>query len=120
MSTIIILAILIAICIFAIINSKKHFKGESGCCGGESVEKTEKTLNYIADKKKIFISGMHCKNCARKIESAINDVSYLACKVNLKENLAIVTGSQTINEEEIKNIIEKLGYKVVNKIQETK
>lgn len=40
MSTVIILVILIGICIFAIINSKQHFKGEGGCCGGGSVEKT--------------------------------------------------------------------------------
>ena len=119
MSTVIILVILIGICIFAIINSKKHFKGEGGCCGGGSVEKTEKTLNYIADKKKVFISGMHCENCANKIENAINDVSYLACEINLKENLAIVTGNKTINAEEVKKIIEKLGYEV-NKIEEVK
>lgn len=119
MSTAIILIILIGICIFAIINSKKHFKGEGGCCGGTGIEKSEKTLNYIADKKKVFISGMHCKNCANKIENAINDVSYLACEVNLKENLAIVTGNKTINEGEVKKIIEKLGYEV-KKIEDVK
>lgn len=47
MSTVIILIILIGICIFAIINSKKHFKVEGGCCRGGSVEKSKKTLNYI-------------------------------------------------------------------------
>lgn len=119
MSTFIILIILIGICIFAIINSKKHFKGAGGCCGAGSVEKSQKTLNYISDKKKVFISEMHCKNCANKIENAINDVSYLACEVNLKENLAIVTGNKIINEEEVKKIIEKLGYEV-NKIEEVK
>ena len=119
MSTVIILIILIGICIFAIINSKKHFKGEGGCCRGGSVEKSKKTLNYIADKKKVFISGMHCENCANKIENAINDVSYLACEINLKENLAIVTGNKTINAEEVKKIIETLGYEV-NKIEEVK
>lgn len=55
---------------------------------------------------------MHCKNCANKIENAINDVSYLACEVNLKENLAIVTGNKTINEGEVKRLLKNLDMKL--------
>ena len=68
---------------------------------------------------KLNLKGLDCANCANKIENAINDVSYLACEVNLKENLAIVTGNKTINEEEVEKIIEKLGYEV-KKIEDVK
>ena len=55
---------------------------------------------------------MHCQNCVNKIENAINKISYLACHVNLDEKKAIIQSTQIIDEEEIKNMISKLGYHI--------
>lgn len=112
MSTAIIIMILIIICFFAIKNSQSHFKGEGGCCGGGDIELSEKTLNHIMDQKKVYIKGMHCENCVKRITNAINDKSYLVCHVDLKKNIAYIDGSQMIDNNEIQDIIEKLGYQV--------
>lgn len=114
MGTIVICLILLVIVIFAVKKSMKHFQGGGDCCGGGSVvTSTNKVLSQVLDQRVVIIDGMHCENCARRIENAINEVSYLACHVSLDENKAIVESTQMIQDEEIVSIIKKVGYHVV-------
>lgn len=114
MSTIIVCVILALIIIFAIINSAKHFRGEGGCCGGGSseIKVKKKRLSDIKATLIISIDGMTCKNCSSRIQNKLNEMDSVSADVNLHKKQATVEIEDGISEEDIKAVIEKLGYTI--------
>jgi len=66
----------------------------------------------------IPISGMHCVSCAQKIESTLKKLDGVVnANVNFATEKATVEFDENvINENEINNAIEQLGYKVIKEI----
>ncbi len=66
------------------------------------------------DKKTFKISGMHCASCAVKIERALAKTSGIkSATVNLASEKLFLEYDQTkVSLDEIKKIIERLGYKL--------
>lgn len=110
----IVLLILAVIIVLAICNSRKHLKGEGGCCGGggQTVEEHKELDAPAIGEKIVYIEGMHCDNCKNRVEHAINRMEGAVGKVNLKKNLAYVRYSKEISEEELIRNIERLDFKV--------
>lgn len=69
---------------------------------------------FHRDKKKIIgIEGMHCDNCAKKIEVALeNLVDISKATVDLKKKQVIIRYTNTIDDFLIRDTIEKLGYTI--------
>lgn len=66
-------------------------------------------------KKIVTIEGMMCDHCKTKVEKSLSQIENVCkVKVNLKDKTAIIYYNNNINEEEIKNNIAKLDYKVIN------
>lgn len=92
--TIVIVAVLAAICIYSIKKYRKNL--ESGCCGtgddgpGELVEPEDKDESHYPYHAEITIGGMHCENCARTITNAMNRIDGVWGKVDLNTNKATV------------------------------
>lgn len=64
-------------------------------------------------RKVINIEGMTCEHCAKKIETALeNLVDISKAKVDLKKKRAIATYDNTLDEILLQETIEKLGYTV--------
>ena len=66
-------------------------------------------------KKVVTIEGMMCEHCKNKVEtslSSINNVSKV--KVNLKNKTATIYSTKSISNDDIKNSISKLDYKIIN------
>jgi len=64
-------------------------------------------------KIKLKISGMHCDSCAKMIEMDLED-KVKRISVSQKQGKADVEfDEKKISEEKIKEIITKLGYKVI-------
>lgn len=112
MGTYIILLVLVIVVFFAIKSSRTHLKGEGDCCGGSGETFTEKHLNQVLDQRKVYIGGIHCQNCEKKIKTAINKIAYLSCNDIENQKIAIIKANQMIKDDEIQEIIEKTGYKV--------
>jgi len=114
MGNIIIGFILAVIVFFAIRSSMKHFRGEGGCCGGGSVPKPKKKKLSGAKvaQKRILIEGMHCENCKNSVESSLNQIDGVVAKVNLKKNVAIVSMSRMIEDEELRRAVEVVDFQV--------
>ena len=75
MGTYMICGILIIVIVAALLGSRKHFKGEGGCCGGGGDVKIKpKHLDTIVATKKLHIEGMSCVNCQNRIENALNGI----------------------------------------------
>lgn len=115
MGTYIIIGILVVCVIFAVINSAKHFKGESGCCGGGSEIKVKKQhIKDVVETKEIIIEGMTCDNCRKRIENRLNSLQQVNAKVNLRKKKAIVKLGEALSDDLLKSAIESMGYKVVS------
>lgn len=114
MENYIIVGVLLVILVFAMLNTKRHFKG-GGCCGsGSKIIRSGKKLSEPkVGEKVLVIEGMHCENCEIRVENALNRLDGAACKVNLKKKTATVSFSREIPVELLKETVEKMGYKVV-------
>ena len=115
MEDIIIIAVLAAVVAFAIIRSIRHFKG-GGCCGsGSTTIRSKKTLTAPVIREKLLtIEGMHCENCAIRIENALNRLEGVLCRVHLKKKTAIVSLSTEAADSLLKETVECPGYTVTD------
>lgn len=110
----IIIGALIILMFVGIRSSIKHFKGESGCCGGgSSVKVKRKKLKQVVRQKTVMIEGMTCEHCKARVESSLNALDGVAAKVNLKKKTAVVSMERDVSDEQIKKAVENAGYEVV-------
>lgn len=112
MENYIIIAILVVILFFAIRSSIKHFRGEGDCCGGGTYKARKKKLNSVADKKVFVVEGMSCQHCVNRVMEAVNSLDGASAVVHLKRGLVTVSMEHKIDDEVIKDAIEKAGYTV--------
>lgn len=92
----------------------KHFKRQSGCCGGGgSVPKQKKIIRNAHYRKVMKLEGLHCENCKNNVEKAINSIEGAAAKVNLKEQTAEVVLEREISDEQLKERVENAGFRVI-------
>ncbi|MBQ7801132.1 MAG: heavy-metal-associated domain-containing protein [Oscillospiraceae bacterium] len=111
MENIIIIAIVLIAVVAAVIRSRKHFKG--GCCGGSTVVHSEKKLTEPKIGEKLLtIEGMHCENCAVRVENALNRLDGVACRVKLRKKTAVVSYSREVPDALLRGTIAKAGYQV--------
>ena len=120
----IIMVVILIVLIFAVKGSLKHFKGEGACCGGGSgsvkpKKPKKKTLDGpVIGRRTIRISGMHCQNCVNSVTNALNAIDGVSAKVNLKDNSAEVSFDRPVDVADLKQAVEKAGFKVVSISQE--
>lgn len=113
MGNVIILAILLVMVVLAVNSGRKHFKGSGCCCGGGGEERPHKKLEEPAIGQRVLsVEGMHCESCQARIEKAIDRLDGVVCKTNLHKKTATVTFSQPVSDDTLKEIVEKLGYRV--------
>lgn len=113
MENLIIIVILAVLIVIGICSTKKHFKGESDCCGGGApIEVEEKKLENVITQKTVKIEGMTCEHCKAWVEKSINKIDGAAAKVNLKKKEAVVSLEKAVSDEEIIKAVEDAGYKV--------
>lgn len=113
MGNIIILGILLVMVVLAVNSGRKHFEGSGGCCGGGGEERPHKKLEEPAIGQRVLsVEGMHCESCQARIEKAIDRLDGVVCKTNLHKKTATVTFSQPVSDDTLKEIVEKLGYRV--------
>ena len=110
----IIITILILIIVIAFSSTIKHYASRGGCCGTASIKKKKKKLSKIIYTKTFFIEGMHCKHCKIRVEEIVNDIKGICGKVLLKKGILIISYAEIVDDEIIKNRIEKAGYTVTS------
>ena len=110
----IIVGIILVMLVFALLRAKKHFAG-GGCCGsGSNTIRSHKELSSpMIGEKKMLVEGMHCANCQARVENAVNRLDGVVCTVNLRKKTATVSYSKEVPDAALKEIVEKLGYKVL-------
>lgn len=104
-------------------NGKKYYFCSKNCYdkfNRQITSKSNKSSSKINSKNKIQkitlpISGMHCATCSQTIEKALSKASgVIKASVNFASEKANVEFDENkINEDSIKNIVKKTGYKVI-------
>lgn len=65
-------------------------------------------------KKKVFVEGMKCNNCANHVKEALLGVEGItSTEVNLSDKYALIETNVEVNEETIKRAVNSEKYKVV-------
>ena len=65
--------------------------------------------------KTIYIEGMSCGHCSKRVEAALKSVNGVkSVKVSLEEKKADVVLKNDIDNEVLKNAVEDVGFEVVN------
>ena len=77
-------------------------------------DQAEAHLDTIVATKKLHIEGMSCVNCQNRIENALNGMAQVNAKASFKKGEAIVKLGADIPEDELREAVEKLGYKVTS------
>lgn len=108
----IILAVLIA---FGVWKTVKKIRHGSSCCGEHEAPPAKIRISDT-DKKhypylyELKVDGMHCSNCARKIENAFNSQSGLWAKAEIGEKKVCLRSKELVGEEILRRIVSDAGY----------
>ena len=117
MINVILVVIIAAICVLAGRSAVKHFRGESSCCGGGDgvlVEKKRLT-SPVVERRTVFIEGMKCSECEKKVWAALNRIEGLSVKkTSSKKGQAVYEASRNVGVEELLAAVESAGYKFLN------
>ncbi|WP_457944225.1 heavy metal translocating P-type ATPase [Caproiciproducens sp. LBM24188] len=70
-------------------------------------------------KKVITIQGMSCEHCQKRVEDALNAITGVEAKVDLKKGTATVSMKDPVDDETLKKAVSDAGYKPV-KVEEKK
>ena len=113
----VVIIVLLGIVALAVLGTIKRIRYGSSCCG----EKTppEKKVK-VKDRNKasypfvyrLKVDGMHCANCARRVENAINSLEGCWAVVDLGKKEVTLRTKRETTEQDMSAVIAKAGYTV--------
>lgn len=95
----------------------KRFKFEHSNKQENKTEKQEikiESREVKMNKKVMKIEGMMCKHCVAHVKRALESIEGVSAEVSLENNEAVVTSVNELNDEVLKNVVEKEDYKVIS------
>ena len=106
--TVLICLALLLIVVFSVRSYLKKLK--TGCCGsgGDQVKRVrpgDRDVSHYPYAKVVRVEGMHCQNCARRIENAFNAKEGFYAKVDLGKKTALVRSKREVPDEELKQVV---------------
>jgi len=115
MSTAIIVIILLAVVALAIKSVIHRIRHGSACCGERDAP--EKKVK-IQDKNKanysfsydMQVDGMHCSNCVRHVENALNSNEGIWAKASLEEKKVTILAKEKRDIKQLEKIVADAGY----------
>ena len=84
--------------------------GAAAAAAAEITSPGKKKLSHVAGQKTFQVEGMHCEHCKVRVEEAVNDIKGAAGKVDLKKGLLTVSYAESLDEEQVKQKVERAGY----------
>lgn len=118
MGTIAILFVLAIIVVCAILNTRKRIKYGSSCCGThdaapKKIKVKDKNKSHYPHTYSLIVDGMHCSNCARRVENALNAKEGVWASVKLENNTVLVRSKSQLKWAELSKTISDAGYTLI-------
>ena len=118
MGTIIIIFVLIAIVVVAIFSIRKRIKYGSACCGTrdaspKKIRVRDKNKSHYPYTYTLTVDGMHCSNCATRVENALNAKEGIWASVKLETKSVLVRSKNPIERDELSKAISDAGYTLI-------
>ena len=119
MGTAIILLVLVGICVIALASVRKRIKYGSSCCGThdaplKKIKVHDKKASNYPYTYTLTVDGMHCSNCARRVENVLNSKDGVWATVYLEKKSVLVRAKTSIENAELSRIVSEAGYTVID------
>ena len=119
MGEIIVVMTLILILALAVYGTVRRIRYGSSCCGTK--EAGEKKVR-VKDKNKanypftyvLSVDGMHCSNCAIRVENSLNETAGRWAKADVGKKEVLLRSKKAETESEISGIISSAGYTMLS------
>lgn len=118
MGTTIVICVLAIIVVCAILSIKKRIKYGSACCGTrdatpKKIKVKDKNKSHYPHTYTLIVDGMHCSNCARSVENALNAMDGVWATVKLENNTVLVRSKNPMQWEDFSKTIGDAGYTLI-------
>lgn len=112
----IILFIIIALAVFGTVKRIRH---DSSCCGEheaapKKIRVADKYPGHYQYTYELLVDGMHCSNCARRIENAFNSNIGLWTRASIGERKVFLKAKSQIRDEDLRRIVSEAGYTLLS------
>ena len=118
MGTIITLLILLIITLVAVKSTINRILHGSACCGErdapeKKVKVQDKNKSHYPFKYVLSVDGMHCSNCTRHVENALNSIDGVWATASLERKSVTVLSKIKLEAEDLESEIREAGYTVL-------
>jgi copper chaperone CopZ len=112
---VIIYIVLALVLIFAVWGVIKRIRHGSSCCGEheaapKKVRAKDTNKSHYPFVYELDVDGMHCANCARRVENGFNSESGLWARADIGRKKVFLRSKTQLDEPQIKKIISDAGY----------
>ena len=119
MGTVVVLLILAAIIAFAVFGTIKRIRYGSSCCGErdpapKKIKVSDKDKSHYPYAYELGIDGMHCSNCARRIENDFNKIPGMWAKADVSKKQVILMTKEQVEQNECFKIVSDSGYTMIS------
>lgn len=116
---IIILVLLIGSAVAYMVKAKKNGVKCIGCpaggsCPGSGKMPKKKLSGRVVGRRTMKISGMNCAHCAMDVTKILNQIDGVSAEVDLSKGSARISYDREIDDDVLKNAVEKIGYQVTS------
>ena len=118
MGSILIIAALVLIILFAIKSVIHRIRHGSACCGErdapqKKVKVKDKNKAHYPFQYILTVDGMHCSNCTRHVENALNSLDGIWATADLQDKEVLVLSKSIRENSELEKIVAQAGYTVL-------
>lgn len=119
MGTVVVLLILAAIIAFAVFGTIKRIRHGSSCCGErdpapKKIKVSDKDKSHYPYAYELGIDGMHCSNCARRVENGFNKIPGIWAKTDVSKKQVILMTKEQVEQNECFKIVSDSGYTLIS------
>ena len=114
------LALIIALAVYGTVKRIRH---GSACCGEhepppKKVGVRDKNRNNYPYVYELTVDGMHCTNCARRIENSFNSRDGMWARADIGRKTVDLRSKKEIGEAACRDIVSKAGYTLIKMKEE--
>lgn len=115
-----VICIALAIIVALAVNSvKKRIQYGSSCCGThdplpKKIRITDRDASHYPYRYSLTVDGMHCSNCVRHVENALNALDGVWATVKLADKSVLLRAKIPLSERDLSQTIAGAGYTMLD------